>query len=251
MNIRKLLNPHKSRIKPMLNSVEDSFDSMLNVLEWIEESSGLPLPNKKLGYQSIVRGETDGTMGMEIVKQLLNWNPDATLILSGGVYGREKSIGDIGAIDLYKHIELDLSLYGYKSEDIKKRTIIDSHSRHTIDQGRMIAGILKAIDCKDVIFILPKYHMPRFLLVISSVLQQLSFKPNIIPKPYGDWITLHPRKGLVDDKEHRYNYLQLFSSPPTPSRFNGKLDCGEIDKIVESISSGVAINFDEFSNWYF
>ena len=46
------------------------------------------------------------------VKQLLNWNSKATLILSGGVYGREKSIGDIGAIDLYKHIEYDLTLYG-------------------------------------------------------------------------------------------------------------------------------------------
>ena len=239
----------KLRLVELLDSVNETLDDLMVLIKWIQFKKQLPSIKSEPGKQTIIRGETDGTMGMENVKQLLNWNAKATLILSGGVYGREKSIGDIGAIDLYKHIEYDLTLYGYNQEEIKKRTIIDSFSLHTIDQGKVLAGILNAIDCEDVFIVIPLYHMPRFLLVLAKELSCLNFKPNIIPIPYGDWSTSHPRKGPLDGSTTKYSYYQLFVYPPTPSRSKGKLDCGEVDKIIECIRNENAVGINEFIKW--
>ena len=248
--ISLLIENQKPRIERKLKSINDTWSDMLCMLDWIQFEHQLPLPIDTLGRQSIIRGETDGTMGMERVKQLLNWNSNATLILSGGVYGREKTIGDIGAIDLYKHIEYDLSLYGYNDEEIKSRVIIDSFSRHTIDQGKVLAGILNAINCREIFIVIPLYHMPRFLLVLSKQLQTLDCKPNIIPQPYGEWNTNHPRKGPIEKPDINYTYEELFGLPPVESRFDGKQSCGEVEKIAECFENGLALSFQQFKKWF-
>ncbi len=220
------------------------------LVDWIASEHLFPDPVERIGHQAIVRGETDGTMGMEDVKQLLNWNSNATLILSGGVYGRENSVGDVGAIDMFKHIEHDLSLYGYSPEKIKSRVIIDSFSEHTIDQARILAGILRAIKCRDFFVVVPLYHMPRFLLTLGAGLERLGIKPNIIPRPYGRWSTRHPRKGPTSELDKTYTYQELFASPAVPSRSNGKLDCGEVDKTIEFVKAGEAMTYKEFNRLY-
>jgi hypothetical protein len=248
--ISNLISKEKKRLSRKLHSINDSWDSMIEIIQWIQSNGKLPQPLETLGSQCIIRGETDGTMGMEKVKQLLNWNSNATLILSGGVYGREKTIGDIGAIDLYKHIEYDLSLYGYSIEDIKSRVIIDSHSRHTIDQAKILAGIIKAVQSKDIILVLPLYHMLRFLLILSKEMQLIGIKPRIFPKPYGEWYTKHPRKGPIDNIDVNYSYDELFALPPTISRFKGKDECGEVDKIIETYREDLSLNSKQFLEWY-
>ena len=237
------------RINNLLSTIGDDLDSVYNFFSWVKSSQSLPKPSGNPGSQTITRGETDGTMGMEIVKQLLNWNQKSTLILSGGVYGREKSIGDIGAIDLYKHVEYDLSLYGLSSNEIKQRTIIDSFSMHTIDQGRVLSGILRAIGCKDMIIVMPLYHFPRFTLILAHDLKKLNIKPNIICMPFGDWDYPHPRKGYNGDEAHRFSYYDLFTMPPIDSKFKGKADCGEIDKIVASVNNNNSLSFNSFMKW--
>lgn len=244
-----LIKREKPRINKLLLEIGNNWDDLMSFFNIITSSSNIPESNSKLGSQVILRGETDGTMGMENVKMLLNWNPNATLLLSGGVYGREKSIGDIGAIDLYKHIEYDLSLYGYSIEAIKSRTIIDSFSRHTIDQGKILSGILSAINCNDLFIIMPLYHIPRFILVLSHYLNILNVKPNMIAMPYGDWTTRHPRKGPVDNIENNFLYEDLFVLPPVSSRFSGKNDCGEMEKIRDTVKNNNSMTFKQYINW--
>ena len=92
--------------------------------------------------------------------------------------------------------------------------------------------------------------MTRFLLVLAKNLKRLEIKPNIIPQPYGDWYTHHPRKGPIDDYNITYSYQELFALPPSQSRSDGKLECGEVEKMVEGVMNGNSMSFEEFINWY-
>lgn len=247
------IKQQEERLISVLAGIGDSWDVAKKVLHWIQSRHVLPQPKPDNWRQVIIRGETDGTMGMDTVKELLAWNHQATLILSGGVYGREKSIGDIGAIDLYRQLEHDLTLLGYPAEEIKSHVFIDSFSQHTIDQGIILSGLLKSLHVEDVFVVMPLYHMPRFLLTIAANLKQQAYRPNIVPLAYGDWHTRHPRKTPLKasaTKPTPYSYADLFALPLTPSSVAGKFDCGEVDKIATAVSNKKALTFTGFSQWY-
>jgi hypothetical protein len=55
----------------------------------------------------------------------------------------------------------------------------------------------------------------------------------IHPWAFHSWDTLHATKGPLDDLLRTFTYAELFALPLTPSRYESKLDCGEIDKIIQ------------------
>lgn len=252
-SVSATITEQKQRLAATLAAIGDTWDGMVTFLYWMQTAHPLPEPKSDTWKQVIIRGETDGTVGMEMIKELLTWNQHATLILSGGVYGREKSIGDIGAIDMFKHLEHDLLLLGYHPDNIKSRVLIDSLSRHTVDQGKILSGLLSSLEAEDVFVVLPLYHLPRFILTVAASLKHIGCQPNLIPLPSGRWQTHHPRKGphLSQSNEGKtFRYDQLFAQPPVPSLFAGKYDCGEVDKIVRQAQAGQTLSFRSFLDWY-
>jgi len=244
-----LIFKHKKRLESKLSSVNDNWDSLVKLLEWTTKPRSLYAQQNKERNQLIVWGETDRWNGLKYVRQFLIKNPQAVLIISGGVYGREKSIGDIGSINLFKKLEKDLLTRHYREEDIKSNVIIDSLSRHTGDQGKIIASLFKPLSPKEVFIVIPLYHMPRFLLSIGFNLKKQKIKPNIIPVAYGTWDSCHPQKRPLKRKK-TYTYEELFVRPPSSSIFQDKFDCGEIDKIVQQVRNKNCLTFKEFINWF-
>lgn len=241
---------NQKRLEPDLHSIGDEWQNLIDVLEWITQTKQLPPQKDRQWSQAIIWGETDGLLGLENVKALLSKYPQAAVLFSGGVYGREGIIHDIGAIDLYKSLESELLSLGWNKDEIKRRTLIESLSLHTGHQSLILSHILKALGCVDVFLVEPLYHMPRFILMFGYQLKKLGLKPNLIPTPYGAWDSVHPAKAPASNPSQKFKYEELFASPPTESLFEGKFDCGEADKIIQQVRNENCMTCREFMDWF-
>ena len=208
---------------------------MVRVIDWITILSEFIIPptNDAWGKEIILWGETDGINGIDNVVRLLNARPESTLIVTGGDYGREEKLDNIGSLDLFNDLSRRLISNGWSPREVNERVIIESMSRHTGDQRRIVGALLTAIAPQNIFVVLPKYHMPRFLMTVGLPLYQKNFRPNIYPWPFGEWGTHHKAKGPKDQSAETFTYAELLALPPTPSRYEGKLDCGEVDKIIQ------------------
>jgi hypothetical protein len=177
---------------------------------------------------------------------LLATKPGLTLVISGGDYGREETLNNIGSLDLYQA----LMRRGWGHQTIKSRIIIESMSQHTGHQ-RMILGHLFSDSLKPehIWVILPKYHMPRFIMTIGLNLYERGFKTNIHPQPFGEWQSAHAAKGPLDNPARTFTYEELLTLPQAPSRFEGKLDCGEVDKIIMYAEKHQCLTFRQAREW--
>ncbi|MBI2552431.1 hypothetical protein HYW17_03995 [Candidatus Uhrbacteria bacterium] len=251
MTITPLIAENRKRLEPELASINDTWSDLVDLLEWIMAKKTFPPKKERDWSQVIIWGETDGLLGLENVKEsLLRYN-NATLLISGGVYGREGVINDVGAVDLYKGLEKELLAMGWKADDIKRRVLIDSLSLHTGHQGLILSHVLKALSPEDVFVVEPLYHLPRFLLMLGYAMQELKLRPNLIPMAYGEWESLHPAKASKENPERKFKYEELFAFPPTRSLFEDKFDCGEVDKIIQRVKAQNknCLSFKEFANW--
>lgn len=249
MMITPFIVEHRKRLEPGLESINDTWQNLVEVLEWITAPRELPAKKDKEWSQVIIWGETDGLLGLENVKKLLSLYKNATVIFSGGVYGREGAIGDVGAIDLYKRLEQELLGLGWSPEEVKRRILIESLSLHTGHQSLILSNILKALNSEDVFLVEPLYHMPRFLLMLGYAMKKIGSKPNIVPQAYGSWQSVHPAKASSENPELKFKYEELFAYPPKPGLVEGKFDCGEADKIIQQVKNKNCLTFQEFINW--
>ncbi|OGL65166.1 hypothetical protein A3B21_00305 [Candidatus Uhrbacteria bacterium RIFCSPLOWO2_01_FULL_47_24] len=249
--ITPLIAENEKRLEPGLESINDTWKDLVDLVEWIMKEKPFPPKQDRQWSQVIIWGETDGLLGLENVKKLLSRYDNATLLISGGVYGREGVIDDIGAIDLYKGLEQELLSMGWKDDDIKRRVLIDSLSLHTGHQGLILSHVLKALSPEEVFVVEPLYHLPRFLLMLGYAMKELGLRANLIPVAYGNWGSLHPAKASKENPERKFKYEELFAFPPMRSLFEDKFDCGEVDKIIQRVKAPNknCLSFKEFANW--
>ena len=238
MDIRswQLFQEQRERIVPRLAS-NDTWEDVEAVIDWAMTYRPLDTPILSLAGRPhvIIWGETDGFGGLPEVCKRMQEAPESTLIISGGVYGREETTGEIGAIDLYRRYHEEMEKLGWSNEDIKRRVIIDSWSLHTGDQRIVLSAILSELGAPRVSIVLPLYHMPRFILTINEGLKRLGVQLEIYPSPFGTRTTPHIAKRHIN-KSETFTYEELFALPPTRSRGADEVksfDCGEIDKILE------------------
>lgn len=233
-NIPQLLLDQKQRLEPDLKVIGDTWEDMLNVVGWVTSDGGIPsggLIDIDWGKEILVWGETDGYRGLDNVSYLHEARKGLTLVISGGDYGREETLDNVGALDLFKELRRKLG-----EERTKERIIIESMSRNAGDQRRILGPLLISLAPTRIFIVLPKYHMPRFLMSIALPMYEKGFQPNIYQWPFGHWESPHALKGPLDNLDNparTFTYEELLALPPTPSRFHGKLDCGEIDKIIQ------------------
>lgn len=250
MTITPFIVENSKRLEPELKVVNDTWQNLVEVLEWLTAPRVLPDKKDKEWSQVIIWGETDGLLGLKNVKKLLSLYKNATVIFSGGVYGREGIINDIGAIDLYKSLESELLAMGWNNDEIKRRVLIESLSLHTGHQSLILSHILKALASEDIFLVEPLYHMPRFLLTLGYGMKKCGLKSNLIPTAYGNWDSVHPSKAPGRNPSQKFKYEELFASPPVESLFEGKFDCGEVDKIIQQVKSKNCLTFQEFIEWF-
>lgn len=234
--VPQLLLDQRHRLEPDLEKIGDTWEDMLRVVEWSTHPTG-PIPaiaNTAWGKEIIIWGETpSGYTGGMAVHYLLLSRPHSTLIVSGGLYGNEKISGETGAFDLFAKLEKSLSVDGVAEQKIKERVIIDSLSLHTGHQRRILGSLLISLVPDIVWVVIPIYHMTRFLMSVGLPLYEKKFQPDIRPWPYGAWGQHHPLIGPPHDKDLTFTHEEMFALPPTPDRKGkGKLNCGEIDKIL-------------------
>lgn len=231
----KLFQEQQERLIGRL-APQDTWEHVEAVIAWAMTSAP-KIPTRHLNPNHvIIWGETDAFHGFEKTADLLTQNPLSTLIVTGGVYGRETTIKEFGAIDLFQYFFQEMRKRDWEEKDLKARVILDSWSLHTGHQRSVLSALLKTLDAQSVSVVLPLYHMPRFLLTLGQGLLDEGIGPKILPCSFGELNTHHIAKGPLNEEGTRmFSYEELFALPPTPSRGaddTKSMDCGEIDKIL-------------------
>ncbi|MEX2008229.1 MAG: ElyC/SanA/YdcF family protein [Candidatus Spechtbacterales bacterium] len=249
----ELLEKQRARLELLLVK-NDTWEDLLTYLSWALTPA--PAIQTKDARHAVVWGENDGTLGLEDAIALMRANPAATLILSGGVYGREQTTSDMGALDMYATYRERMLKEGTDETAIKERVIIESSSLHTGHQRELISPLLAALKSERISFIEPFYHMPRFALSLGEGFNDHGYRPAVLPVPFGEATTPHPMKGPLNaPAEQTFTYEELLCLPPTPSRATDTVkseDCGELDKILayQATNPAQCLSFKEALAWF-
>lgn len=253
--IPQLLLDQRHRLEPDLEKIGDTWEDMLCVVQWATQFTVLAQSsmNTAWGKEVILWGETSGGHdGLGLVEYLLLVKPHNTLIVSGGLYGNEELSREIGAFNLFTKLEESLLAAGADSQKIKERVIIDSMSLHTGHQRIILGSLLNALAPDVAWVVIPIYHITRFIMSVGLPLYEKSFQPNIRPLPYGAWEDHHPLIGPPSNKRINFTHEEIFALPPTLDRKRkGKLNCGELDKILmyASPSERQCLTFRQAREW--
>lgn len=252
-NAEQLLLGQRGRLEPKLKAIGDTWKDLQRVLGWATHNSfaNPQGPHAYWGKEVILWGETDGYEGLKNVTELLSAKSGLTLVISGGDYGREAALDNVGSLDLLKRL---LETPECNHPKVTGNIVVDSMSRHTGHQRMILGSLLSAaLRPEEMWVVVSKYLMPRFLMSIGLPLYVAGLHLNVYPRPFGDWETAHATKGPLDDFSRTFTYAQLLMLPPTPSRFDGKDDCGEIDKIIEYANPDQlkrqSLTFREMRKW--
>ena len=251
-NVPDLVLKQRHRLEPDLEKNGDTWKDLLHVIDWTTHSgvaSIHPSGSKEAdwGQEIVFWGETDGLDGLKAVEHLLNTKPGLTLVISGGNYSQD--IDNIGALDMFTQLQKVLLEKGWDPKTIKQRVIIDSMSIHTGHQRRILGTLLTSLAPRHIWVVLPKYHIPRFLMTVGLPMHEKGFRPTIVPWAFGEWDKHHAKKGPADYPHQNFTYEELLALPPTTSRHKGKQDCGELDKVIRYAGQGEALTFRQAREW--
>lgn len=270
----EILASRREELEPKLFP-GDTWEDLLTFVAWAGKERAqetIPRIDEWVAFPPVVIwGETDGLYGLPVVEKIMERLSQLTiqphgpkLVITGGVYGREDTINDIGALDMWDAYIAQTP--PEKQEWRKHNVIIDSWSLHTGNQRDFLSKILRdPLDGKSVFVVLPTYHMSRFLLTLGAGLKDTpGWWPNIHPWGFGFPNEEHDGKGKIGlvepGPEARapvggfvgyqhglvpFTYEELFASSPTERQEPGKIDCGEIDKILHYQKDGQALSFKD------
>lgn len=251
MSVPQLLLDQRTRLEPNLAKIGDTWEDMVEIVEWTTNKRIFLPPTRALGAVAnpekniVIWGECDSYRGLEELVTLLElYKEECILIISGGNYKRQTH-GEAGALELWLALESRLQTSGWRKEDIdglRSTLIIDSFSHHTGHQRRLIASIVREFEPEVTIPVLPRCHITRFMMSLGRNIWKESKGPRaygypvVLPLPHGQWGTYHTGRGPIDNPTRTFTYAELLALPPMQGRNPETLICGEIDKIIQYAS---------------
>lgn len=235
-NVPQLLLDQRERLEPKLKEIGDTWEDCLRVVSHTTAHNLFAGTAGKAewGKEIVLMGCTDGGyLGVKHAIDLLAKKDGLTLVISGGVYDKVGFTNEVGAFDLYDMLCLEIIRNRRHLNGIFKRVIIDSISQHTGHQRIILGPLLTSLAPDNVWVVIPTNHITRFIMTTGLLMYENGFRTNIIPWPYGSWNDAHTRKGPLDNPDRKFKLEELFALPPTPSVYEGRFYCGEIDKIIQ------------------